>query len=160
VLHIFFKKLQVKDWSVNLKLQVDEIKELFAEMSRTVPMFSEALQSESVKYVNQIEDLKIEAEELKNHLNNETEHSIALCAARAASQRLAEREALRKFHCLEATYQRLKNNNLLLSEQAINIQTKFANKVKEFQLREVNSLKRLSENERKGTFSNAQIFIF
>lgn len=42
-----------------------------------------------------IADLEDSIEDYKSHLDNEKEHSVAACAAKCATQRIAERCALR-----------------------------------------------------------------
>ncbi|KAF4522841.1 hypothetical protein B566_EDAN008103, partial [Ephemera danica] len=78
-------------WSQNIRTQVFEFGQLLSELSSTLPRLTNAVTSNDSDIDLQLEDAKAEIAELRLHLNKELEHSIALCAVKAASQRVSER---------------------------------------------------------------------
>jgi len=81
------------EWSQKVRGMAKEVAKLFKEVSKSVPLLANAGREEEEKLNNKISDLESSIEEYKSHL--EKEHSVAVCAAKCATQRIAERSALR-----------------------------------------------------------------
>lgn len=74
---------------------MEDVAKSFRDLSRSIPMLANAGRDQEEELRHRISDLEDSIEEYKGHLDNEKEHSVAACAAKCATQRIAERCALR-----------------------------------------------------------------
>ncbi|XP_065340719.1 paramyosin-like [Cloeon dipterum] len=100
-------KPKTSDWSSEMRNLQGELKGLFNEVSKSLPLIANVRREHEEELAAQISDLQDSIEEYKRHLDGEKDHSVAVCAAKCATQRIAERSALRKCHSLEAARKNL-----------------------------------------------------
>lgn len=129
--------LQSGEWATTMRGQMHEILDVMTKLQSCMPPLASSWQEQVHQVEEQLADTRAEVEELRRHLD-EGDHSIAVCAARAASQRLAERTALRKCHSLAAAHTRVSAQNIEIITRSVQREAQLAEEVAQLRNTEVN----------------------
>ncbi|XP_059474825.1 centrosomal protein of 290 kDa-like [Neocloeon triangulifer] len=125
-----------QEWKSKMHTLQDDLKGLFKEVSKSLPLIAHSRKEHDEELSAKMSDLEGSIEEYKRHLEEEN-HSVAVCAAKCATQRIAERFALRKCHGLEAARKRLSEDLENKSVEAIKCEAKLEKEIANLRENEV-----------------------